>query len=94
VDDSVWQNNRQQILLYKGSTRVDKAGNYTVTRKTATSLRRNIYLKLLKALAPNTKYKIAIYPDLTSKAGETLGKTVILTFTTGSGGTVIPTPEE
>lgn len=88
VDDSVWTNNQRQVQLYLGADRLQKGVDYRVTRSTALSQRRNIYVKLLHRLLPNTTYKVVIFPDLVSKAGEKLGSTVIITFTTGSSGAI------
>ena len=89
IDDSVWANNQKQIVVFKGITQLHKASDYRVTRINTSSQRRNIYIKFLHSLAPNTKYKVAIYPDLISKAGETLGKTVLISFTTSGNGSII-----
>jgi len=88
VDNSVWANNQNQVQLYLGVDRLQKGVDYRVTRSTVFSQRRNIYVKLLHRLLPNTTYKVVVYPNLSSKAGETLGSTVIITFTTGNSGSV------
>lgn len=87
VNDSVWANNQRQVQLYLGIDRLQKGIDYRVTRVKDTvdpSQRRNIYVKLLHRLLPNTTYKVVVFPNLTSKAGEKLGSTVIITFTTGT----------
>jgi len=91
VNDSVWANNQRQVQLFLGVNRLQKGVDYRVTRVKDTvdpNKRRNIYVKLLHRLLPNTTYKVVVFPDLTSKAGEKLGSTVIITFTTGSNGSV------
>ncbi|MGE5389457.1 MAG: Ig-like domain-containing protein [Deltaproteobacteria bacterium] len=88
VDDSVWVNNQRQVQMFLGADRLTKGVDYRVTRSTALSQRRKIFIKLLHRLLPNTKYKVVVKPGLTSKAGEQLGSTVIITFTTGSSGSI------
>lgn len=92
IDDSVWANNKKQVDVFIGPSHLNKTTDFHVTRNTAFSQRRNIYLRFLHSLVPNTKYKVVIYPGMKSKAGQTLGKTVILTFTTGKRGTIISGP--
>lgn len=90
VNNSVWTNNKRQIKLFRGTTRV--AANVTRVPDTVDfSKRGNIYLKPKGHLLPLTKYHVVISPRLTSKAGETLGRTVTVTFTTGRRP---PEPEE
>lgn len=84
VDDSVWTKNQRQVQMFLGADRLTKGVDYRVTRSTAFSQRRFIFIKLLHRLLPNTKYKVVVKPELASKAGEQLGSTVIITFTTGS----------
>lgn len=82
VNDSVWTNNRRQIKLWRGTTQV----SINVTRIKDTvdfSKRNNIYVKPVKCLRSSTSYKLVIYPDLTAKNGEKLGKTVTIRFKTG-----------
>ncbi len=96
VNDLVWANNRKQIKLWAGSQKVPVANIVTRIKDTVNfSERNNIYLKPTRNLLPFTKYTIAIYPDLTAKNGEKLGKTVIITFTTGKRSTIpiIPVQE-
>ena len=93
VDDSVWEDNKTQIDFWAGSDRLEKRIDYNVVRSTATAKRRNIYIKPIGLLKANTKYTIRIGPNLTSKACQSLGKSVIITFTTGRRG-VVPTPIE
>ncbi|HEX3011863.1 MAG TPA: Ig-like domain-containing protein [Syntrophomonadaceae bacterium] len=88
VNDAVWTNNRKQIKLLRGTTRV----SIRVARIPDTvdfSKRRNIYVHPVHTLRPSTRYRVVIGPNLTSKAGEKLGKTVTVTFKTRS-----VTPEE
>ncbi|ABI69757.1 hypothetical protein Swol_2468 [Syntrophomonas wolfei subsp. wolfei str. Goettingen G311] len=90
VNDLVWSNNRKQIRMFKGSERIA----IRVRRIPDTldfSKRRNIYVRPVNALAPNTKYTIVLLADLTSKAGEKLGKSVVISFTTGKKAAVTPT---
>jgi hypothetical protein len=90
VNDLVWSNNRKQVRMFKGSERIA----IRVRRIPDTvdfSKRRNIYVRPVNALAPNTKYTIVILADLTSKAGEKLGKSVVISFTTGKKAAVTPT---
>lgn len=89
VNNSVWTNNKKQIKLFKGTSSVP----IRVTRIPDTvdfSKRRNIYVKPVNALLPFTRYRLVISPNLTSKAGEKLGRTVTIFFTTGRR----VTPEE
>jgi len=88
VDNSVWTNNQSQVQMFLGADRLQKGVDYRVTRSSAFNQRRNIFVKLLHRLLPNTTYKVVIYPGMTSKAGEQLGSTVIITFTTGSTGAI------
>ncbi|MDD3268672.1 MAG: Ig-like domain-containing protein [Syntrophomonadaceae bacterium] len=96
VNDSVWANNRKQIKMWAGTQKIP--ARFTVTRIKDTvdfSERNNIFIKPRGNLLPFTKYTIAILPELTSKNGQTLGKTVVITFTTGKKSTtpVIPVQE-
>ncbi len=89
VNDTVWANNRQQIKMWRGTTPI----GINVTRIKDTvdfSKRNNIYIKPKKGLLSLTNYRIVIYPDLTAKNGEKLGKTVTIRFKTGRRST----PEE
>jgi len=82
VNDVVWDNNRQQIKMWRGTTPI----SINVTRIKDTvdfSKRNNIYVKPTQALRSLSWYKIVIYPDLTAKNGEQLGKTVTISFQTG-----------
>lgn len=83
VNDSVWANNRRQIKLWRGSTRV---GINVVRVKDTVNFakRQNIYVKPIKKLRPLSNYRLVIDPDLTAKNGQTLGKTVTIRFKTGS----------
>ena len=89
VNNAVWTNNRNQIRMFRGSTRV--AIRVTRIRDTVDfSQRRKIFVHPVSRLRANTRYTIVISPNLKSKAGDTLGKTVRVHFTTGSNG-IIPT---
>jgi len=82
VNDAVWTNNRQQIKMWRGTTQI----SINVTRIKDTvdfSKRNNIYVKPKKGLRSLSWYKIVIYPNLTAKNGEKLGKTVTIRFKTG-----------
>lgn len=83
VNDEVWTNNRRQIKLWRGSTRV---GINVVRVKDTVNFakRQNIYVKPIKGLRSLTNYRLIVYPDLTAKNGEELGKTVTIRFRTGS----------
>lgn len=88
VNDAVWTNNRNQIRMFRGSTRVP----IRVTRIRDTvdfSQRRKIFVRPVNRLRSNTRYTIVIRPNLRSKAGERLGRTVTVSFRTGSSG-IIP----
>ena len=89
VNDAVWANNRTKIRMFRGSTRVA----ITVTRIRDTvdfSQRRKIFVHPVNRLRANTRYTIVIGRNLRSKAGDTLGRTVRVSFTTGANG-IIPT---
>ena len=89
VNNSVWTNNRSQIRMFRGTTRVA----IRVTRILDTvdfSQRRKIFVHPVNRLRANTRYTIVIGRNLRSKAGETLGQTVRVSFTTGPTG-IIPT---
>lgn len=78
VDDSVWNNNRTQIRLYRGSVRV----GIRVTRSSNPALRRNIYVRPINTLRPLTNYRLVILPGLTARNGMQLGETVTIRFRT------------
>lgn len=86
VDDSVWDNNRTQIRLFRNSTSVA----VNVTRSTVFEDRRNIYVRPVNSLRPSTDYRLVILPGLTGNNGNTLGETVTIRFRTRAG----VTPEE
>lgn len=68
-----------------------------ISRSKLFSERRKIFVTPIKGLSPNVKYTIAIYPDLKSKAGQELGETVIVSFTTAKTKTTttpVRIPEE
>ncbi len=81
VSDNVWQNNRRQFQLFRGTTPV----SINVTRIPDTvdfSRRREIFVRPVNSLRTSTTYKLVIKKNLTSKAGETLAKQITITFTT------------
>lgn len=78
VDDSVWDNNRTQFRLFRGTTRV----GINVTRSGVFDLRRNIYIRPVNSLRPNTEYRLVILPGLMGNNGNTLGETVTIRFRT------------
>ncbi len=81
VNDSVWQNNRRQFELFRGTISVP----ITVTRikDTVDFNRRNeIFVKPVNSLRTSTTYTLVIKKDLRSKAGEELGKRITITFKT------------
>jgi hypothetical protein len=83
VNDSVWDNNRNQIRLFRGKIRV----SIRVKRIPDTvdfSKRRNIYVTPVRRLRSLASYRLVVLPNLRSKAGETLGKTVTIRFKNGS----------
>lgn len=91
VNDLVWANNRKQLQMWAGSQKIPVANIVTRIKDTVNfSERNNIYIKPSRNLLPNTKYTIAIYPDLTAKNGQKLGRTVIVTFTTAKGSSSVP----
>jgi hypothetical protein len=93
VNDSVWANNRTQIRMWKDGQKI--AARVTRIKDTVDfSQRQNIYVKPAAGFSANTKYTIIVYPDLSSKNGEKLGKSVVITFTTGKGAKPAPIPQE
>lgn len=81
VNDAVWAHNKTQIRMFRGSTRIA----ITVTRIPDTvdfSQRRNIFVHPVAALQPFTAYRVVILPGMESKAGDILGETVTIRFTT------------
>ncbi len=83
VNDAVWENNRQQIRLFRGTTKV----SIRVTRVPDTvdfDLRGRIFVSPVNPLRSFTNYRIVILPELTSRAGEELGETVTINFRTGA----------
>lgn len=93
VDDCVWRNNQRQIQVWEGTQRLEKDRDYRVVRSFAFAQRRQIFIKPIGRLAANTDYTIAIFPGMSSKAGEKLGKTVIIKFRTGRR-RIVPRPIE
>lgn len=81
VSNNVWTNNKSQIELFRGTISIP----IRVSRIPDTvdfSRRREIFVRPRFNLRPNTTYKLVIKKNLTSKAGEKLGKQVVITFTT------------
>jgi hypothetical protein len=81
VNDAVWANNKTQIKLWRGSTRV-RANVTRVPDTVNFSLRRTIYVKAVSRLRSRTRYRIAIYRHLKSKAGVELGRNISIYFRT------------
>ena len=82
VSDNVWNRNKCQIEMYHGPNRV--AINVARVPDTVDYNQcRNIYVKPLRPLLPWTRYQVVICPELESKFGDILEKTVTLTFKTG-----------
>lgn len=86
VDDTVWDNNRTEFRLFRGSTRV----GINVTRSSVFAQRRNIFIRPINSLRPSTDYRLVILPGLTANNGNTLGETVTIRFRTRRA----PTPQE
>jgi hypothetical protein len=83
VSNEVWENNKNQIRFYRGTARV----SIRITRIPDTvdfSKRRNIYVKPIRNLRSSAGYRLVMLPNLKSKAGDTLGKTVTIRFRTSS----------
>jgi hypothetical protein len=78
VDDSVWNHNRTQIRLFRGTVRV----GINVTRSSSLALRREIFVRPINTLRPLTDYRLVILPGLTAKNGMQLGETVTIRFRT------------
>lgn len=81
VNDSVWQNNRKQFELFRGTHPVP----ISVSRIPDTvdfSRRREIFVRTVNGLRPGTTYKLIIKKNLTSKSGKKLCKQIIITFKT------------
>ncbi len=87
VDDSVWTNNKNQIRLFRGNTRV----GINVIRSADRALRRNIFVRPASTLSPLTDYRLVILPGLTGNNGMQLGETVTIRFRTTNSGSI---PEE
>lgn len=86
VDDSVWTNNRNQIRLFRGNTRV----GISVIRSSNRALRRNIFVRPTSTLRPLTDYRLVISPGLRANNGMQLGETVTIRFRTSGNSEVIP----
>jgi hypothetical protein len=93
-DHSVRRHNRFQIHVWEGTKRLEKGIDYHLSRSFAFGGRRKIIIRMTRRLAANTEYTVAIFPHLTSRDGEKLGKTVIIKFKTGRRRIVPPPIEE
>ncbi|MGR6835233.1 Ig-like domain-containing protein [Syntrophomonas erecta] len=85
VNNSVWDKNRTMITMFAGDRKIP----IKVVRIPDTvdfSQRQKIFVKPQVTLDSFTKFTIRISAGLTAKNGEKLGKTVLVTFTTGSKG--------
>lgn len=80
TNDSVWDNNRTQIRLFRGSVRV----GIRVTRSANEALRRLIFVRPINTLRPLTNYRLVILPGLTANNGLQLEETVTIRFRTTS----------
>lgn len=81
VNDSVWENNKQQFDLLRNEIIIP----INVSRIPDTvdfDRRREIFIKPVNSLNPNTSYTLVIKKNLTSKSGETLGTQIRISFTT------------
>lgn len=78
TNDSVWNNNRTQIRLFRGPERVI----ISVTRSENLDLRRTIYARPINPLRPLTDYRVVILPGLTALNGTQLGEPVTIRFRT------------
>ena len=81
VNDAVWENNRKQVTMWRGTTKI---GIRVIRIKDTVdfSKRINIYVKPNNKLRSLTNYKIVISPNLTAKNGQKLGETVTIKFKT------------
>ncbi|MEN6462128.1 MAG: Ig-like domain-containing protein [Syntrophomonas sp.] len=86
VDDTVWNNNRNQIRLFRGNVRV----GISVIRSSSRALRRNIFVRPTNTLRPLTSYRLVILPGLRARNGMQLGETVTIRFRTSGSGEIIP----
>lgn len=89
VNNSVWDNNQNQIRLFRGDTRVAIRVS-RISDLVNFARRREIFVRPVNGLRPNTSYRLVILPNLRGRNGRTLGKTVTIRFRTGSG----VTPQE
>ncbi len=78
VHDSVWDDNRTEFRLFRGSTRI----GINVSRSSVFARRRNIYITPINSLRPSTDYRLVILPGLEANNGNTLGETVTIRFRT------------
>lgn len=78
VNDSVWDNNRNQIRLFRGNVRV----GISVLRSSNFDLRRHIFVRPINTLRPLTDYRLVILPGLTANNGMQLGETITIRFRT------------
>lgn len=77
--DSVWNNNREQIRLYRGDVRIARR----VFRSSLFANRNNIYVRPVFRLRSFTNYRVVIRPGLRARNGDTLGETITIRFRTG-----------
>ncbi len=81
VSDDVWANNVKQFELFRGTVPVPI--NVTRIKDTVDfSRRREIFIRPVNNLRTSTTYRLVIKKNLKSKAGETLGRQITITFTT------------
>lgn len=85
VDNSVWFHNRNQIRMWAGTFKIP----IRVTRINTAGQRRKIFVTPINGLPANTKFTIAVSPDLVSASGLSLGRTAIIKFTTARVRTTI-----
>ncbi|MGI5921583.1 MAG: Ig-like domain-containing protein [Syntrophomonadaceae bacterium] len=79
VSNDVWTNNQRQIRLFRGNTRV---AIQVVRIPTNFARRREIFVRPVGMLRPSSNYRLVIGPNLRSRAGERLGRTVTIRFRT------------
>lgn len=82
VNSAVWENNQKSFRLVSARGE-DIPVNVTRIEDTVDfSQRRNIFITPVNPLAPGAAYTLTILPRLMSKTGETLDRTVTITFRT------------
>jgi hypothetical protein len=86
--DSVWDNNRRQILVFEGSRRLVRGRDFRIVRSRDFDDRRKIFIKPIGRLAANTRITIVILPGLRAVNGRRLGRRVVIRFRTGRRGMV------